>query len=161
MASNLIGTLLSSQVTDARTTRPRTYVLIGCDPALSGPAVVLLSCFALDLSRSSAFFAISCDFRLRLVSPPSAFSILADRFCVLRFHLAFDPLRNSRSAAVLQNCIGTCFRLQIGRSPAVRIAISGSDTKRPRRGRHQMSPQGRSFGDDLTFGLALAEDHPG
>jgi hypothetical protein len=37
----------------------------------------------------------------------------------LRFHLAFSPLRNLRSAAVLQNCIGTCFPLQIGRSPAV------------------------------------------
>jgi len=124
MASNLIGTLLSSQETDARTTRLRTFVPIGCDPALSGPAVFsclfcFCSCFALDLSRSSADFAISCDFHFQLVSPPSAFSILADRFRVLRFHLAFGPPRNFRSAAVLQNCIGTRFPLQIRRSPAV------------------------------------------
>ena len=32
-------TLLSSQETDARTTRPGTYVPIGCDPALSGLAL--------------------------------------------------------------------------------------------------------------------------
>ncbi|MEZ0115896.1 hypothetical protein ABH920_009938, partial [Catenulispora sp. EB89] len=52
----------SSQETDARTTRPGTFVPIGCDPALSGLAVFLLSflpCFALDLSRSSALLAIS------------------------------------------------------------------------------------------------------
>ena len=55
MASNLIGTLLSSQVTDARTTRPGTFVPIGCDPALSGLALFFFcSCFALDLSRSAA-----------------------------------------------------------------------------------------------------------
>jgi hypothetical protein len=41
MASKLIGTLLSSQETDARTTRPGTFVPIGCDPALSGLAVFL------------------------------------------------------------------------------------------------------------------------
>jgi hypothetical protein len=146
MASKLIGTLLSSQVTDARTTRPGTFVPIGCDPALSGLAVFLLSCFALDLSRSSAAFSISCDFHFRLVSPPSAFPILADRFCVLRFHLAFGSPRNFRSAAVLQNCIGTCFPLQIGRSPAVRMGYPIS--------RHQETttlptPEGRRLDDRI------------
>jgi hypothetical protein len=97
MASKLIGTLLSSQVTDARTTRPGTFVPIGCDPALSGLTVLPSCCFALsfspcfasDLSRSAAAFAISCDFDFRLISSPSALPILADRFCVSRFHLAF------------------------------------------------------------------------
>ena len=94
MASKLIGTLLSSQVTDARTTRPGTFIPIGCDPALSGLAVVLFSCLAslqilADPPRLSQFLAISCHFTSGWFLSPSAFPILADRFRVLRFHLAF------------------------------------------------------------------------
>ena len=89
MASKLIGTLLSSQVTDARTTRPRVFTLIGCDPALSGLAVFLLSCCALDLSRSAALSQFLAILTSGWFLSPSAFPILADRFRVLRFHLAF------------------------------------------------------------------------
>ncbi|MEY9911222.1 hypothetical protein ABIA35_007474, partial [Catenulispora sp. MAP12-49] len=38
-------TLLSSQETDARTTRPGTFVPIGCDPALSGLALFFFFVF--------------------------------------------------------------------------------------------------------------------
>jgi len=117
-----------------------------------------LSCFASDPSRSSAAFAISCDFlpfHFRLVSFAFRISDLSRSFPRpalppgLRLRLGTSvPLRCSRTVSVLVSPSKSAVRRPFGWD------IPCPDTKRPRHCR-------RPKGDDLTIGLALAEDHPG
>ena len=149
-------TLLSSQETDARTTRPGTFVPIGCDPALSGLALFFFcSCLAslqilADPQRSSQFLAVLLPagffaFRisdlsrsfLRPALPPG-----------LRPRLGTSvPLRCSRTVSVLvslsKSAVRRPFREEISKLPTP-ADHDAADANRPRE---------REDDDDLTFGV--------